>query len=87
MMTKYQKRISGPPLDHIDIHVEVPRMDYEKLSSQKVSESSEPIRARVQAARKIQSQHFGESTGIICNADMRIGKIRKFCKLQEEGQT
>ena len=47
MVTKYQKRISGPLLDRIDIHVEVPRVDYEKLSSQRVSETSDSIRARV----------------------------------------
>ena len=48
MVTKYQKRISGPLLDHIDIHIEVLRMDYEKLSDDRVGESSAVIRARVQ---------------------------------------
>ena len=51
MVTKYQKRISGPLLDRIDIHIEVPRVDYEKLSGNKLSETSEVIRQRVQAAR------------------------------------
>jgi len=55
MVTKYQKRISGPLLDRIDIHIEVPRVDYEKLSGDRVGESSETVRARVQAARDIQS--------------------------------
>ena len=50
-MTKYQKRISGPMLDRIDIHIEVPRVDYEKLSSDRLGESSVSIRERVQAAR------------------------------------
>ena len=50
-VTKYQKRISGPMLDRIDIHVEVPEVDYEKLSSDRVGESSASIRERVQAAR------------------------------------
>ncbi len=49
MVTKYQKRISGPLLDCIDIHIEVPRVDYEKLSSDRVGETSEAIRKRVQA--------------------------------------
>jgi magnesium chelatase family protein len=53
MVTKYQKRISGYLLDCIDIHIEVPRVDYEKLSSDRVGETSEAIRARVQAAREI----------------------------------
>ena len=58
VVTKYQKRISGPLLDRIDIHIEVPRVDYEKLSGNKVSETSETIRQRVQAARNIQQTRF-----------------------------
>jgi magnesium chelatase family protein len=63
-------------------------VDYEKFSGDRVGESSESIRARVQAARDIQSQRFSKngSADIVCNADMRIGEIRKFCKLQDEGQ-
>jgi magnesium chelatase family protein len=87
-VTKYQKRISCPLLDRIDIHIEVPHMDYEKLSGDRVGETSETIRARVQAARGIQNNHFSNigSSEIICNADMRVGEIRKFCQLQAEGQ-
>jgi len=55
---KYQKRITGPLLDRIDIYIEVPRVDYEKLSSDRMGESSEAIRARVQAARNIQQARF-----------------------------
>ena len=94
VVTKYQKRISGPLLDRIDIHIEVPRVDYEKLSGNKVSESSESIRQRVQAARNIQQTRFtkpqstkSQSADIVSNADMRIGEIRKFCHLQDEGQS
>jgi magnesium chelatase family protein len=89
MVTKYQKRISGSLLDHIDIYIEVPRVDYEKLSGNKMSESSESIRKRVQAARDIQNELFtsGKATDIICNADMRIGEICQFCQLQAEGQS
>jgi magnesium chelatase family protein len=87
-VTKYQKRISGPILDRIDIHVEVPRVDYEKLSGDRMGETSELIRKRVQAARNIQQQRFADSqSGIICNADMRVGEIRHFCRLQDEGQS
>jgi len=83
-VTKYQKRISGPLLDRIDIHVEVPRVDYEKLSGDRVSESSESIRTRVQAARERQLTRFSNngSSDIICNADMRVGETRQFCRLQ-----
>ena len=88
VVTKYQKRISGPMLDRIDIHIEVPRVDYEKLSGDRLGESSESIRARVQAARDIQQKRFANSkSDIICNADMRVGEIRQFCKLQDEGQS
>jgi magnesium chelatase family protein len=89
MVTKYQKRISGPLLDRIDIHIEVPRVDYEKLSGDRVGESSETIRARVQAARDIQNKRFsnGEAKDIICNADMRVGQIRQFCKLDDQNQS
>ena len=89
MVTKYQKRISGPVLDYIDIHIEVPRVDYEKLSGDRAEESSEAIRARVQAARNIHQQRFSknESSDIVYNADMSVGEIRQFCKFQEEGQS
>ncbi len=97
LVTKYQKRISGPLLDRIDIHIEVPRVDYEKLSGDRVGESSGSIRARVQTARNIQLARFtnpesrissnGSSADIVCNADMRVGEIRQFCRLQDEGQS
>ena len=89
LVTKYQKRISGPLLDRIDIHIEVPRVDYEKLSGDRVGEPSECIRARVQAARNIQSKRFANNgaSDIVCNADMRAEKIRQHCKLPEEGQS
>ena len=89
MVTKYQKRISGPLLDRIDIHIEVPRVDYEKLSSDRLGETSAAIRARVQAARDIQNERFtnGGISDIVCNADMRIAEIRKFCKLDETSES
>ena len=91
VVAKYQKRISGPLLDRIDIHIEEPRVDYEKLSGDRMGESSESIRQRVQAARDIQRQRFTnhsitQSPDIVCNADMRLGEIRRFCRLQDEGQ-
>ena len=55
-VTKYQKRISGPLLDRIDIHIEVPSVDYKKLSGDRLGETSETIRIRVQAARDIQNK-------------------------------
>jgi magnesium chelatase family protein len=58
MVTKYQKRISGPLLDRIDIHIEVPRVEFEKLSDQRLGEPSAVIQARVEAARQIQRDRF-----------------------------
>jgi magnesium chelatase family protein len=56
IVTKYQKRISGPLLDRIDIHIEVPRVEYEKLSEARTGESSSVIRVRVEAARRLQRE-------------------------------
>ncbi len=70
-----------------DIHIEMPRVDHEKLSADRAGESSEAIRQRVQAARDIQLARFtnhrfisSQSTAIVCNADMRVGEIRQFCQ-------
>jgi len=87
--TRYQKRFSGPLLDRIDKHIEVPSVNYEKLSSDKLGETTETIRKRVQVVRDIQNKRFanGESKDIIYNADMRVGDVRQFCQLQSEGQS
>ena len=63
-------------------------LDYEKWSGDRIGESSESIRARVQAARDIQRNRFSKngSADIVCNADMRVREIRQFCRLPEEGQ-
>jgi magnesium chelatase family protein len=79
-VTKYQKRISGPLLDRIDIHIEVPRVEYDKLSDRRMGEPSECVRARVEAARQRQRQRF-EGTKLTCNADMGPAEVRKFCDL------
>jgi magnesium chelatase family protein len=93
-VTKYQKRLSGPLLDRIDIHIEVPRVAYEKLSEDRAGERSEVIRARVEAARERQRQRFAQTDGmgenacpIYCNADMRPAEIRKYCTLDQTGQS
>ncbi|GAB4504295.1 MAG: YifB family Mg chelatase-like AAA ATPase [Anaerolineales bacterium] len=86
LVTRYQKRISGPMLDRIDIHIEVPRVDYEKLSSDRLGETSATIRERVQTARERQRARF-QGTDIVCNSDMRVAEVRKFCKLDEAGDT
>lgn len=88
VVTKYQKRISGPLLDRIDIHIEVPRLDYQKLSDDRLGESSAEIRQRVEQARQVQRERFAESSpSVACNADMRIAEVRKFCKLDETSES
>jgi magnesium chelatase family protein len=76
-------------LDRIDIHIEVPRVDYEKLSGDRMGESSASICARVQAARDIQNKRFLKNSlpDTICNADRRVGEMRQFCKLHDEFQS
>ena len=83
-VTRYQKRISGPLLDRIDIHVEVPKVAYEKLTDQRLGEASETIQARVEKARDVQRVRFA-GTGLACNADMRPGDVRVYCKLDDAG--
>jgi magnesium chelatase family protein len=85
IITRYQKRLSGPLLDRIDIHVEVPRVNYEKLSDNRLGESSEQVRARVEAARQIQRARFA-GTQVHHNADMGVSEVRKFCALDPESQ-
>jgi magnesium chelatase family protein len=82
---KYQKRISGPLLDRIDIHVHVPRVEYEKLSDGRTGEPSGVVRARVETARNLQRARFARLPGITCNADMRPAEVRKFCPLDDAG--
>lgn len=65
MVTRYQKRLSGPLLDRIDIHVEVPRVEYEKLSDSRLGESSHRIRQRVEQAREIQRQRFKNRQAVV----------------------
>jgi magnesium chelatase family protein len=87
IVTKYQKRISGPMLDRIDIHIEVPRVEYDKLSEERMGETSAAIRGRVELARQKQRLRFEDKDGVSSNADMHIAEVRKFCILDENGQS
>jgi magnesium chelatase family protein len=84
-ISRYQKRISGPLLDRIDIHVEVPRVDYQKLTDERLGEPSAEIQARVERARAVQRQRFAD-TPPSCNADMGPSEVRKICQLDETGR-
>jgi len=86
MVSRYQKRISGPLLDRIDIHVEVPRVEYEKLADDRLGEPSAAIRARVEAARERQRQRFA-GTGLMSNADMGPAEVRDYCRVDDAGKS
>ncbi|MFQ5585040.1 MAG: YifB family Mg chelatase-like AAA ATPase [Calditrichia bacterium] len=83
---RYLSRVSGPLLDRIDIQIEVPAVQYRDLATEATGEKSEVIRERVQKARKIQLHRFKESKKLFCNADMQSREIRKYCKVDEQGQ-
>ena len=80
---KYLNRISGPMLDRIDIHVEVPPVDYRALSSEKPEETSAQIRERVNKARKIQLERY-KDTNITCNAYLTPAMLKKYCVLSDD---
>ena len=82
---RYLNRISGPMLDRLDLHVEVPAVDYKSLSDDKKSESSAEIRERVNKARKIQQQRY-KGTGINCNAQLTPAMLKKYCKLEPDAE-
>ncbi|MEN9934514.1 MAG: hypothetical protein RLZZ387_1093 [Chloroflexota bacterium] len=84
-VTRYQRRVSGPLLDRIDIHVEVPRIQYEKLSADRPAETSEAVRARVVAARERQTRRL-RGTRLTCNAEMGSSEIPRHCALDGAGQ-
>jgi len=86
VITRYQKRISGPMLDRIDIHIEVPRVDYDKLSDDRLGEPSSEIQNRVEAAREQQRKRF-EGTSLSCNADMGPAELRQYCPLDQTGRS
>ncbi len=97
IVQKYQKRISGPMLDRFDIQIEVPRVDYEKLSQSRLSESSAAILERVETARKIQHTRYALPVAsddtdhhqrlITANTDMGPGEIRQFCQLDKDSES
>jgi len=83
-IVKYQRKISGPILDRIDLHIEVPRLKFDKLESGESGETSAEIRERVEKARKIQEERFRDLS-IITNSEMSSHQIKKFCPLDEKG--
>ena len=82
---QYMRRISGPLLDRIDMHIEVPSVDYDAMRRKNASETSQEVRTRVNAAREIQKRRFA-GTSITCNAYMTPAMIGQYCALDEAGE-
>jgi magnesium chelatase family protein len=86
IIKRYQGRISGPLLDRIDIHLDVPRVDYDRLMSQDRAESSASVRQRVEQARERQRQRFEGKPSLHANADMGPGDIQALCQLTTDAR-
>ena len=83
---KYRQRISGPLLDRIDLHVDVPAVDYRELRAESGGESSAVIRERVEEARQVQLARFVSHPGVLCNADMGSRLVSEFCALDARSE-
>lgn len=84
---RYRHRVSGPLLDRIDIHIEVPAVPYKELSTEHSGEKSETIRERVIKARDIQLERFKNDKGVYSNGQMKTRHIKKYCKLKPDAQS
>jgi magnesium chelatase family protein len=84
-ITRYQKRLSGPILDRIDLQVSVPRVAFDKLTSDRLGEPSQTVQERVENTRQIQRQRFGDSLRST-NGDMIPRELRQHCQLDQESQ-
>lgn len=82
---RYRARVSGPLLDRIDIQVEVDGVDYDDLRSEEKAETSAAVKARADAARKIQRSRF-QGSGVKTNAEMSEKETREYCRLSPEGE-
>ncbi len=87
VVKRYLNKISGPLMDRIDLHIEVPAVKFNELSAKSTGEKSEIIRKRVLKARQIQEKRFSEYEGIHHNAQMTAKLLEKYCKIDEAGKT
>jgi len=85
-ISRYHKKISGPLLDRIDIFIDVPHINYEKLTEDKPAETSKKVRDRVKAAHEIQLRRF-QGTKLSCNADMTPKEVKEFCIVESASQS
>jgi magnesium chelatase family protein len=86
IVARYQRRISGPFIDRVDIFVEVPHIDYEKLTDKRMGETSEKVQARVTKARERQLKRFN-GVKLTSNAEMTPAEIREFCHIEDAAQS
>ena len=85
-IARYRSKISGPLLDRIDIHVEVPAIAYEQLTKLEKGEPSASIRERVVCARKIQQERYKNQTDTHCNANMRSKILHQVCEMDPDAE-
>ena len=85
MVEKYVAKISGPMLDRMDLHVEVPSVEFEAMRRREAPESSAVVKSRVNAARSQQAERFA-GTGVSCNAHMTPAMVGEYCKLDAAGE-
>jgi len=81
----YRKKISGPILDRIDLHIEVPRINFDKLTAIEEGEKSSAIKKRVENARRLQAERF-KDTPFITNSEMNSEAVKKFCQVDSVSQ-
>jgi magnesium chelatase family protein len=86
LISRYQRRISGPFIDRVDIFIEVPHIDYEKLTDDRLGEKSEKVQSRVTAARSRQLKRFN-GTRLTSNSEMTPAEIREFCQVEDSAQS
>lgn len=86
VVAKYLQKISGPLLDRIDIHIEVPRLKHDELTAPPAGETSAAIRARVEKARQIQGRRL-KDTGLYCNAHLGAKQLHRFCAINEDARS
>jgi magnesium chelatase family protein len=88
IVMRYQQRISGPLMDRIGLHIDVPRVPFQKLAALESGELSAVVRHRVERARQIQHQRFASSgkANMLVNGDMGPAEVQHFCAIDEQGR-
>jgi magnesium chelatase family protein len=83
---RYRNKVSGPLLDRIDMHISLPPVSIREMNLSRTGEASSEIRRRVNRAREIQRRRYMDEKGCSCNAEMKSGPVRRFCRLDTKSQ-